>query len=70
MRTLLNLMLKVLEVAENNEAEVPLSEDESAVLANFEKRTLERAQEQILDELRRKKTKGGDKNGNNEQNAA
>ena len=70
MRTLLNLMLKVLDVAENNEAEVPLSEDESAILANFEKRILEQAQEQAIDELRRKKTKGGDNNGNNEQNAA
>jgi hypothetical protein len=43
MRTLLNLMLKVLDIAEGDEAELPLSEEELAILANFEKRILDKA---------------------------
>ena len=43
MRTLLNLMLKVLDIAEGDEAELPLSEEELAILANFEKRIFDKA---------------------------
>ena len=43
MRTLLNLMLKVLDIAEGHEAELPLSEEELAILANFEKRIFDKA---------------------------
>ena len=43
MRTLLNLMLKVLDISEGDEAELPLSEEELAILANFEKRIFDKA---------------------------
>ena len=43
MRTLLNLILKVLDVAEANESERPLTEEELTILANFEKRICEKA---------------------------
>ena len=43
MRTLLNLMLKVLDIAEGHEAELPLSEEELAILANFEQRIFDKA---------------------------
>ena len=46
MRTLLNLMLKVLDIAEGDEAELPLSEEELAILANFEKRIFDKAKSQ------------------------
>jgi hypothetical protein len=42
--TVLNLMLRVLDVAASDAAEVPLSEEERAILINFEKRILERGQ--------------------------
>ena len=70
MSTVLNLMLRILDVAASDVAEVPLSEEERAILINFEKRILERGQRGALKKPRENKTKGGRKNVQSDTRAA